>query len=163
MQHYSILGTCLKWFQNYLDNRLQFTALGNHVSIKVPNGVPQGSVLGPILYLIYVNDIQSCNLSSKVMFANKTAVANKIAVIMYKKMVFPFLEFGNIFFLNCNEGDLIRIWSTQNRCLRQILGKDNRYSTFLLHKDTRLASWRSRALTASMKLLFKLNLSQNAL
>lgn len=68
MQHYGISGICLKWFQNNLDNRLQYTTLGNRVCSKelVPNGFPQGSVLGPILYLIYVNNIVSCNISSKV-------------------------------------------------------------------------------------------------
>lgn len=70
-------------------------------------------------------------------------------------MVLPYLEFGNIFLLNCYEGDLSRIQKMQNKSLRTLLRKDKRYSTVLLHRDARLASWRARALTAAMRLMFK--------
>lgn len=77
LQHYSIDGSCLRWFASYLDKRTQFTFMGNHSSEKefVPCRVPQGSVLGPILYLIYVNDIGTCNINSKViMFADDSVL-----------------------------------------------------------------------------------------
>lgn len=43
----------------------------------------------------------------------------------------------------------------QNRALPILLRRDRRYNTNLLHKDARLASWKARALTASMRLMFK--------
>lgn len=68
-------------------------------------------------------------------------------------MVRPFLEFGNIFLLNCNEGDVPRSLKMQKKALRILLRKDKRYSTILLHKGARLAIWRARALMVSMRFM----------
>jgi len=74
---YGIRGTSLKWIEDYLTNRRQYVEY-NTSNSKMGNvsiGVPQGSILGPLLFLVYVNDIS--NISKKlscILFADDTNI-----------------------------------------------------------------------------------------
>ena len=71
-----IKGPLLKWFNNYLQDRYQRVVIGGACSSweNIQAGVPQGSVLGPLLFLVYINDISRVVNSNIRMFADDTAL-----------------------------------------------------------------------------------------
>ena len=75
LNHYGIRGSINNWFNSYLTGRTQTTQIRMEISNKEENthGVPQGSVLGPLLFLIYINDIHRCsNVFKFCLFADDT-------------------------------------------------------------------------------------------
>src|SRR5688572_9243920 len=77
LEHYGIRGMCLGWLRDYLKDRRQCVLYNGQVShiLDIKCGVPQGSILGPLLFLIYVNDISNTSLLLRfIMFADDTNV-----------------------------------------------------------------------------------------
>ena len=81
MFSYGIRGTILKWFKSYLTDRLQFVTIdGTQSEIKsVKCGVPQCSILGPLLFIIYMNDLYNVSeFLFTILYADDTCCTAKI-------------------------------------------------------------------------------------
>ena len=77
LSHYGIRGRALEWFRNYLSHRKQFVNINGHDSQSklISCGVPQGSLLGPLLFILYINDLQnSSHILSFICFADDSNV-----------------------------------------------------------------------------------------
>ena len=98
VEHYGIRGTALNWFTSYLSERQQYVSVNGNTSdqLEISCGVPQGSVLGPLLFLIYINDLP--NVSKFLSF-------------------FLFADDTNIYFKSY---DLTRLQKIMNRELKKV-------------------------------------------
>ena len=81
LKNYNINGPILSWITSFLNNRSQFVKINNSVSesLTVTSGVPQGSVLGPTLFIYFINDLPNVVQNSSIkIFADDTKVYNSV-------------------------------------------------------------------------------------
>ena len=77
LEHYGIRGLALKWIKSCFSNRLQFVEYNGYVLSRanIMCGVPQGSILGPLFFLLYINDIiNTSTILQLILFADDTNV-----------------------------------------------------------------------------------------
>ena len=112
LSHYGITGTANKLMANYLHNRKQFVNYNDTESdmLDITAGVPQGSILGPLLFIIYINDI---TFSSKLFtFIN---YADDTTLISTTDRFAPFSSINELEFKISNELNLISDWVKVNQ------------------------------------------------
>ena len=88
---YGVRGIANEWFALYLKSRKQFASIGGHVSSTqvIQAGVPQGSILGPLLFLLYMNDLNKSMKNLRVYYFTDDTnilVSNKSLKLLAKKM-----------------------------------------------------------------------------
>ena len=103
---YGVDCLSLKWFRTYLSDQKQQTFIDGAQSdfCNVTRGIPQGSILGPLLFTIYINDLPSCNLFSKPkMYADDATLTSSVEdpYILEHKMNYDM--------------NLIQLWLTANK------------------------------------------------
>ena len=104
LETYGVTGKALQWIKAFLSGRTQRVYIGSAVSTSVPvsSSVPQGTVLGPTLFIIFINDIADCVLNSSIrLFADDAKLYKKIG----DRNVDPFVL----------QADLARIVDWSNR------------------------------------------------
>ena len=108
LKQYGIRGNTHSWFESYLTNRKQYVEYNNFKSDTktIIHGVPQGSILGPLLFIIFMNDFsRSSDLLFSILFADDTLV---------------FIEgtnFENISKILNTELEKINIWLNANKLI----------------------------------------------
>ena len=124
LKRYDIDDSLLLWFRNFLTNRRQRVAIrGTYLSwAPVKSGIPQGTILGPILFLIYVNDISTKITSQIKLYADDTKLYREISdktldIQILQSDLTHLHECSNTWQLPFNSGkcEVIRITHARNK------------------------------------------------
>lgn len=125
LERLGVRGVQLDLFRDYLSNRFQCVSIGEHTSSTLPvhYGVPQGSILGPTLFLVYINDLLQLNIpqGKAISYADDTAL---VFAADSWELTFEAAQHG------CN---IVRDWLSQN--LLSLNVDKTKYVTFSIRSS----------------------------
>ena len=153
--YFGFVGTELEWFRSYLTNREQQCTIKGQISStkKIVCGIPQDSILGPLLFLLYINDMpESKKKKDKIYRLTWEKHIDKICAkvgagigvtrrmrpfvpletlkLIYNALVQPYFDYCSPLWDNCGGGLKDKLQRVQNRAVRVITG-----STFDIRSD----------------------------
>ncbi|KAG7295979.1 hypothetical protein JYU34_021071 [Plutella xylostella] len=150
-----VTGALLSWFQSYVTGRSQAVVLNGFTSswINIPSGVPQGSLLGPLLFIIFINDINDCFRNSEyLMFADDMKIFKAINNSIDEELLQEDLDRLSVYCLN-NKLDI-----NVDKCFHiSFTRKRNKHmSTYMLQNQslTSVSEIRDLGVVHDSKLLF---------
>ena len=101
----------ISWFKSYLKNRKQSTIINNDTSteLSVSYGVPQGSILGPTLFTIYINDMENCVVNDVNFYADDTIIYGTMPNILQSDLteIYKWCN-ANLLTLNCKKSQWMK-------------------------------------------------------
>ena len=165
LSHTGFSGACLGLLKNYLSDRYQQVRIGHCISKLLPitSGVPQGSILGPLMFILYINDLPTVAMSNCFGYADdyKIVSDNAITLNIDSNEIWNWCS-KNFMSLNLSKCKTLQFKGSMSVCMK----KQNIPGTDLM-KDlglivTNNLSWTEHAKTKSAKsfLLFKKKPSQ---
>ena len=139
LKSYGILGNVYKWVENFLTDRTQRVRVGRDMSssTEVLSGIPQGSILGPILFTIFINDISDFIQSYCKIFADDTKVFNvSLKNDILQSDLHILKEWTDKWDLHFNVNKCNVLYAgTNNPCNSYVLSENNEINTCTEEKD----------------------------
>jgi hypothetical protein len=131
MQAYGIGGKVLEWVRNFLVGRSQIVRVGNAKSAeaKVLSGIPQGSILGPILFTIFINDLPDNIKSFCHIFADDTKIYNQAKLYNTIQDDLNNLQIWN---------DKWKLYFNVNKCMVMHIGKTNEQRKYFMSIENKI-------------------------
>ncbi|MCU7801386.1 MAG: reverse transcriptase family protein, partial [gamma proteobacterium symbiont of Lucinoma myriamae] len=128
---YGIRGTLLKWIEDFLSNRKQRVVVNGSASAwsNVSSGIPQGSVLGPTLFLIYINDLPDVVHSVVKLFADDakifSVVNNPQQALVLQTDIYNLVRWSIVWLLKFHH----------QKCKHMHFGRENDFSTYFMDRN----------------------------
>ncbi len=125
LEYYGLNWLSIKLMESYLPNRKQYVEIDDSDSdmLDLTTGVPQGSILGPLLFIIYMNDIaQSSKLFDFIIYADDTTLSTTIEIVVRTTTNVPINDILN------NELSMVNNWLKVNKLSLNI--KKGKYIIF---------------------------------